>query len=60
MWTALALRAAEAPDAAWEAANSKGYFGIRDIARLFDEGKPLDAVVMEAMQKLETRRPAKK
>lgn len=58
--TALALRASEAPDAAWEAANSKGYFGIRDIARLFDEGKPLDAIVMEAMQKLETRRPAKK
>jgi len=58
--TALALRASEAPDAAWEAANSKGYFGIRDIVRLFDEGKPLDAIVMEAMQKLETRRPAKK
>lgn len=58
--TALALRASEAPDAAWEAANSKGYFGIRDIARLFDEGKALDVIVMEAMQKLETRRPAKK
>lgn len=58
--TAIALRAIEAPDAAWEAANSKGYFGIREIARLFDEGKPLDTIVVDAMQKLETRRPAKK
>ncbi|MFT3707879.1 MAG: hypothetical protein QM817_09505 [Archangium sp.] len=58
--TAIALRAIEAPDAAWEAANTKGYFGIRDIARLFDEGKPLDTIVVDAMQKLETRRPAKK
>ncbi len=58
--TAIALRAIEAPDAAWEAAQSHGYFGIRDIAKLFDEGKPLDTLVMDAMQKLETRRPAKK
>ncbi|MBL8911136.1 MAG: hypothetical protein JNM17_10625 [Archangium sp.] len=57
---AIALRAVEAPDAAWEAANSKGYFGIREIARMFDEGKPLDTIVVDAMQKLETRRPAKK
>ncbi|MFO0600112.1 MAG: hypothetical protein U0228_32690 [Myxococcaceae bacterium] len=58
--TAIALRSIEAPDAAWEAANSRGYFGIREIAKLFDEGKPLDSVVADAMQKLETRRPAKK
>lgn len=58
--TAIALRAIEAPDAAWEAAAAKGYFGIKDISKLFDEGKPLDAVVLDAMQKLETRRPAKK
>jgi hypothetical protein len=57
---AIALRALEAPDAAWEAAAARGYFGIRDVARLFDEGKPLDTVVVEAMQKIETRRPAKK
>jgi predicted transcriptional regulator len=58
--TAIALRSIEAPDAAWEAAAAKGYFGIKDISKLFDEGKPLDAIVMDAMQKLETRRPAKK
>ncbi|HEY1088455.1 MAG TPA: hypothetical protein VGE37_12195 [Archangium sp.] len=58
--TAIALRSIEAPDAAWEAAAAKGYFGIKDISKLFDEGKPLDAVVLDAMQKLETRRPAKK
>lgn len=58
--SAIALKAIEAPDAAWEAAASRGYFGIRDVARLFDEGKPLDTLVVEAMQKIETRRPAKK
>lgn len=58
--TAIALRAIEANDAAFEAAASRGYFGIKDISRLFDEGKPLDAIVVDAMQKLETRRPAKK
>lgn len=58
--SAIALRALEAPDAAWEAAAARGYFGIRDVAKLFDEGKPLDTVVVDAMQKIETRRPAKK
>ncbi len=58
--TAIALRAMAAPDAAFDAAASRGYFGIKDVARLFDDGKPLDTVVVEAMQKIETRRPAKK
>lgn len=58
--TAIALRAIEANDAAFEAAAGKGYFGIKDVSRLFDEGKPLDSVVLDAMQKIETRRPAKK
>jgi hypothetical protein len=58
--TAIALRAIDAPDATFEAAANKGYFGVKDIARLFDEGKPLDAVVVDAMQKIETRRPVKK
>ncbi|PZR14004.1 MAG: hypothetical protein DI536_11850 [Archangium gephyra] len=57
---AIALRATDANDAAFEAAASRGYFGIKDISRLFDEGKPLDTIVLDAMQKLETRRPAKK
>lgn len=58
--TAIALRSIEAPDAAWDAAAARGYFGIKEISKLFDEGKPLDTLVMDAMQKLETRRPAKK
>lgn len=57
---AIALRATEANDAAYEAAAARGYFGIKDISKLFDEGKPLDTIVVDAMQKLETRRPAKK
>lgn len=58
--TALALKAMDAPDAAWDAAQARGAWGIRDIAKLFDDGKPLEALVMDAMQKIETRRPGKK
>lgn len=57
---AIALRATEASDAAFEASAARGYFGIKDISKLFDEGKPLDTLVLDAMQKIETRRPAKK
>jgi hypothetical protein len=57
---AIALRATEANDAAFDAAAARGFYGIKDISRLFDEGKPLDTVVVDAMQKIETRRPAKK
>ncbi len=57
---AVALRALDAGDAAWEAAQARGYFGIRDVAKMFDDGKPLEGWVLEAMQKVETRRPAKK
>jgi hypothetical protein len=56
----VALRALDANDAAWEAAAAKGYFGIKDVAKLFDDGKPLEGWVLDAMQKVETRRPAKK
>ena len=57
---AVALKALNANDAAWEAAQNKGYFGIKDIAKMFDEGKPLDGWVLDALAKAETRRPAKK
>jgi hypothetical protein len=57
---AVALRATGANDAAWDAAAAKGYFGIKDVSKLFDEGKPLETWVLDAMQKVETRRPAKK
>jgi hypothetical protein len=57
---AVALRALGAGDAELEAAAAKGAFGIKDVAKLFEEGKPLEGLVLEAMQKIETRRPAKK
>lgn len=57
---AVALKAMDAPDAAWEAAQAKGYFGIKDIGKMFDDGKPLDGWMLDALAKAETRRPAKK
>lgn len=57
---AAALRAMDADDAAYDAAAARGWFGIKDVAKLFDEGKPIEAMVLEAMQRVETRRPAKK
>ncbi len=58
--SAIALRATEANDAAFDAYAARGYYGIKDISKLFDEGKSLDTLVLDAMQKIETRRPAKK
>ncbi|MBL8953734.1 MAG: hypothetical protein JNK82_23365 [Myxococcaceae bacterium] len=55
--TAVALRAMEANDAAYEAANARGYFGAKDIAALFDGGKTVDAVVADAFVKAEAKRP---
>lgn len=57
---AVALRALDASDAAYDAAAQKGYFGIKEVAKMFDEGKPLDAWALDAMQRVEARRPAKK
>jgi hypothetical protein len=56
----VALKATDANDAAWDAAQNRGYFGIKEIAKMFDEGKPLEAWVLDALAKAETRRPAKK
>jgi hypothetical protein len=55
---ALALRATEAPEAAFDAAAQQGYFGLRDIARGFDDPRPVEAWALEALQRAETRRPA--
>jgi hypothetical protein len=57
---ALALKAMEAPDAAYEAAARQGYFGLKDIARAFEDGRSVDAWALEALARAETRRPAKK
>lgn len=58
--TAVALKAMNASDADFEAAAGRGYFGAKDIARQLDDGKPIDGWVLEALQKAESRRPAKK
>jgi hypothetical protein len=57
---AAALKALEAPDAAYEAAGNKGYFGLKEVARGFDDGRPVDAWALEALARAETRRPVKK
>jgi hypothetical protein len=57
---AVALKAMDANDAAYDAAAQKGYFGLKDIAKGFEDGKPLDSWAMDALAKAETRRPAPK
>ncbi len=57
---AIVLKATDANDAAWEAAQARGYIGIKEIGKVFDDGKPLDAWVLDALGKSDTRRPAKK
>lgn len=57
---AVSLYALEAPDARWDELAAAGYPGIRDAARLLDDAKPLDGWVLDALHRLETRRPAKK
>lgn len=56
--TAVALRAMDANDAAWDAAAARGYFGAKDIAAMFDGGKPLDTWVADAFAKAESKRPS--
>jgi hypothetical protein len=57
---AAALKAMDATDAAYDAAAAKGYFGLKDVSKLLEEGKPVETWALDAMQKIETRRPAKK
>lgn len=56
--TAVALRAMDANDAAYDAAANRGYFGAKDIAAMFDGGKPLDGWVADAFAKAEAKRPS--
>ncbi len=57
---AVALRAVEAKDAAYEAAAQKGYFGLKDIASRLDGAGKLDAWAVDALKVAETRRPARR
>jgi hypothetical protein len=56
---ALALKAMEAGDPAYEAAAAQGYFGLKEIGRGFDDSRPLEAWALEALAKAETRKPAR-
>jgi hypothetical protein len=56
--TAVALRAMDASDVTYDAANNRGYFGAKDIAAMFDGSKPLDAFVLDALAKAEAHRPS--
>ena len=57
---AVAMRAMDATDAAYEAAANRGYFGLKAVAKMFDDGKPLEGWVLDAMQRVETSRPGPK
>lgn len=57
---AAAMKAMDASDAAYDAAAARGYFGIKDVSKLFEDGKPVESWALDAMQRIETRRPAKK
>jgi hypothetical protein len=57
---AVALRAVGAPDAAFDALAQKGYYGVKDIAGRLEEGRAVEGWALEALQRAETRRPARK
>jgi hypothetical protein len=54
---ALSLRSMDAPDTAYESAAAKGYYGLKSVAKMFDDARPVEAWVLEALQKVETSRP---
>lgn len=58
--TALALKSMNATDAQYDAAAARGYFAAKDIAKMFDDGKPVDTWVLDALAKADARRPARK
>jgi hypothetical protein len=56
---AVTLQAVEAPDAVWEAEAARGYWGLREIARLVD-GRPVETWMPDALARVEARRPPRK
>ena len=55
---AVALRATEAPEAAYESAAQKGYPGLRELSHAFDDPKPLEAWVVDALTRASSRKSA--
>lgn len=58
--SAVALKATGASDAAYDALARKGYFGVKEIAGRLGDGKPVEGWALDALQKAEARRPARK
>lgn len=54
---AVSLRAIGASDAAYETASNQGYFGLKDLGRMFDDARPVEAWAMDALARVEARRP---
>ncbi|HZI15219.1 MAG TPA: hypothetical protein VE153_32910 [Myxococcus sp.] len=49
---ALALLATEAPEAAYEAAGRQGYFGLKTLARSFEDSRPVDAWALDGLSRV--------
>lgn len=49
---ALALVATGAQEAAYEAAGRQGYFGLKALARSFDDSRPVDAWALEGLSRV--------
>ncbi|WP_164018206.1 hypothetical protein [Pyxidicoccus trucidator] len=49
---ALALVATEAQEAAYEAAGRQGYFGLKSLARSFDDSRPVDAWALDGLARV--------
>jgi hypothetical protein len=54
---ALALRAVEAPVSDYEAASRQGYTGLQELARSFDDSRPVEAWALEALVRAGLGRP---
>jgi hypothetical protein len=57
---AAALSAVNAPDSAYEAAGREGYFGLRELARSFEDSRPVDAWAQEGLGRVVSGRPLRK
>lgn len=49
---ALALRATGAQEAAYEAAGRQGYFGLKSLARSFEDSRPVDAWALDGLARV--------
>lgn len=57
---ALALTATEAPAGAYEAAGREGYFGLKALARSFEDTRPVDAWAPDGLARAVTGQTPRK